>query len=778
MLTLVTAFFDLAKREASSRRTADDYIKHGKYILSLPHNLVVFIDPEFYWIVWEERKKHNLLHKTAIYPIRLEDLPYYQLRERMIIARTKNPTHNGSTIKDTANYMITMWSKFYFMQMITEKNPFNTTHFGWIDFGLTHVANIKYVDHAFENIPEQFKILILKWFTRDELNDPSYFLMNRGNIACGYFTASRDVMLKVCSSFRDQAISILDKGFAPTDEQILPFLIDCNPDLFTFYYGDYDGILSNYKIQHISMPTTLLNLTYCCNKKEFTMGVDIGERVYSSYCNGTLECRPDELKTFMNLYHLCLKDSGKDITKLIEPTEYIDLLFNNKDYEQVLYQINTLKTNLWYKFYMKGRVLEEQGSWNLALSSYLEAYQHDTDKAEPLYQISRHYRIGGQCQLGYMFAQKALSCKDSTLHHKIKEEISICAYYTKDRHIGYKVSDELDLNRKTESSVRNMVRSNMFFYIPLLHPQSITLDIELPQLSSTHKYNPLNPSIIPWKEGYLVNCRCVNYEKKGDPLHIMDSSGCIITRNILCEYDSKWNKRRQWEIIDDLKGLVHGNVIGLEDLRLFEWKSPMKEAEWKSEVWFTATCWMTGAVPQMVLCQLDSELVHVRRKYLLIGPNGEFHHEKNWLPYIQDDILYIIYSHEPYIILKIPSIPESNTGKIQCDIYHQSSHKHYFGAFKGSCSPIPIGDAYLGLVHETIQRERRYYLERFVWYDKDSHIKKVSLPFNFLHHGIEFNCGMCFNGTDIIIGWGKEDSSVGLVQIPISTVSKLLYELE
>ena len=127
---------------------------------------------------------------------------------------------------------------------------------------------------------------------------------------------------------------------------------------------------------------------------------------------------------------------------------------------------------------------------------------------------------------------------------------------------------------------------------------------------------------------------------------------------------------------------------------------------------------------KMVLCQLDSELVHVRRKYLLIGPNGEFHHEKNWLPYIQDDILYIIYHHEPYIILKIPSIPESNTGKIQCDIYHQSSHKHYFGAFKGSCSPIPIGDAYLGLVHETIQRERRYYLERFVWYDKIDILRK------------------------------------------------------
>ena len=56
MITLVTAFFDLAKREVSSRRTADDYIKHGKYILSLPQNLVIFIDPEFYWIVWEEQR--------------------------------------------------------------------------------------------------------------------------------------------------------------------------------------------------------------------------------------------------------------------------------------------------------------------------------------------------------------------------------------------------------------------------------------------------------------------------------------------------------------------------------------------------------------------------------------------------------------------------------------------------------------------------------------------------------------------------------------------------
>ena len=655
-------------------------------------------------------KKHGLLDKTAIYPIKLEDLPYFQLKERVHEARTRNPTRNGSSIKDTANYIITIWSKFHFLRMIADKNPFGTTHIGWIDFGLTHVANTKYVDDLFTSIPDQFKILLMKWFVRSELNDPSYFDFYRGNIATGYFTAEKNNMLNVCSLFHDRAMDILKKGYGATEEQILPFLMDQYPDLFTFYYGDYDGILSNYQSQRISIPTTLMNLSYCVQKREFKKGLDIGNRVKA----GTLELQPDQLKTFTELYETCLKNMG-------------------------------------------------------TIESYLELYQQNPDNPEPLYQIAKHFRLEGKQQLGYMFARRSLQCKDRSLSDKIKEEISICAYYTGDRKVGYQVSDELLLDRKVSSSVKDMVRSNIFFYLEQLNPEFIPMDITLPKLSATHRYNPLNPSIIRWKDGYLINCRTVNYEKKGDPLYILDGSGCIRTRNILCEYTSEMKKMKQWEVLDDSKGPIHGNIVGLEDLRLLEWKD---------EVWFTATSWLTGAVPQMVLCQLDSNLIHVKKKYLLIGPNGEFHSEKNWLPYVHDDVLYLIYSHEPYIILKVPEIPDTHFGKISCLIHHESSHKHCLAGFKGSCSPIPYKSGYLGLIHETIQRERRYYVERFVWYDSEMKIKKVSVPFNFLHKGIEFNCGMISTGSEIIIGWSKEDSSVGLVKMKSEVIKDLLYDLE
>jgi len=41
--------------------------------------------------------------------------------------------------KDTADFMICMNSKVEFLKETIDKNPYNTTHFAWIDFGITYV---------------------------------------------------------------------------------------------------------------------------------------------------------------------------------------------------------------------------------------------------------------------------------------------------------------------------------------------------------------------------------------------------------------------------------------------------------------------------------------------------------------------------------------------------------------------------------------------------------------------------------------------------------------
>lgn len=765
-LTLVTAFFDLAKREGTNRRLSADYLKHGQYILSLPHPIVIYIDPEFFWFVWEERKKHKLLEQTVIIPIRLEDVPLYQHKDRVHAARQANPTRNGSPIKDSANYIITMWSKFHFLTEVATKNPFTTTHFGWIDFGLTHVASMKYAESAFREIADPVKLLVLKWFTNAELESEDYFLWNRGHIACGYMTGNQSSILRLCHLLFQYAMIALNQGYGPTDEQIMPLMIRDHPDLFTFYYGDYDGILSNHHQQTISLPTLLRNLDWCQNAGEYGRVIDI----ISAVTKGSPEGSPEDLA------HISRLSSPEGFRSMIE--SYL-LKKNYVAGIMLCDRMIEMKHNDWEARYLKGQCHEGKDEWDLALAEYFCAYQMNSERAEPFYRIAHHYRLNGKQKLGYFFGQQALNIVTRTpddypeIYYQIAEEVTICAYYTEQRHTGMELSNHLLLDRKTNSGLRHLIRQNMFFYLePTPNLTTFPIPLDLPPLTSESKksYRPLNPSIIQFRDGYLVNCRTVNYEKRGDMITVIDGTNCLKTRNLLVEYDHDLTQRRQWEMVDPLGGAVATNVSGLEDLRLFVWNN---------EVWFSTTCWFTGATPQILLCQLDCDSHEVKRKYLLLGPKGEFHPEKNWIPYIVEGKLYFIYSHQPYTILHIPKLPTEPTGRIVCHIHREEELKFHLADLRGSAPPIPLNDGYIGLTHEVITREKRYYIERWVWYDTTMTPKMMSPPFYFRHLGVEFSCGMVrsYDNQSVIVGLGQEDCEVYLAQIPISTITSTLQIL-
>jgi glycosyltransferase involved in cell wall biosynthesis len=77
--------------------------------------------------------------------------------------------------------------------------------------------------------------------------------------------------------------------------------------------------------------------------------------------------------------------------------------------------------------------------WEQTLGTYLEAYQARPVRAEPLYEIARHYRLSETFELGYLFAQLAsqipepddmLFVDTDVYAWKATDELAICAYYT------------------------------------------------------------------------------------------------------------------------------------------------------------------------------------------------------------------------------------------------------------------------------------------------------------------------------------------------------------
>ena len=101
---------------------------------------------------------------------------------------------------------------------------------------------------------------------------------------------------------------------------------------------------------------------------------------------------------------------------------------------------------------------------------------------------------------------------------------------------------------------------------------------------------------------------------------------------------------------------------------------------------------------------------------------------------------------------------------------------------RGSSQVLPFGDNgdRICVTHETDfyyhqnkKKDAQYY-HRFIIWDKDWNIKKVSKQFKFMNAMIEFACGMVIKDDYLIISFGFQDNAAHLLKMPL----KLLDELE
>jgi hypothetical protein len=244
-LTLVSAFFDLASRESSTRPNAEYYLTHGRFLLSLNVNKVIYCDRHMEEPIKKIIDEFGTWDSTILRPTSLEERKYYELLPE---ASNCSRAQSNNIVKDTVLYSITMWVKFELLEEVAKENPWNNSHIAWFDFGLAHVAETEYAMEAFEELPEQgVRLLMLRPWTKEEVLDPTYYDAHRGINGAGFILGTRNNIIDLCKVFRQEVSIALFKGKAPVDEQILPVIHMKYPTLFKFYYGDYAEILENVK---------------------------------------------------------------------------------------------------------------------------------------------------------------------------------------------------------------------------------------------------------------------------------------------------------------------------------------------------------------------------------------------------------------------------------------------------------------------------------------------------------------------------------------------------
>ncbi len=446
---------------------------------------------------------------------------------------------------------------------------------------------------------------------------------------------------------------------------------------------------------------------------------------------------------------------------------------------------------VWYAKYQIAKSYEALNQWDEALKWYLDAIETDPARAEAFEKITTHYRSSRQNSLAYLFAnmgRKLPYPKDHLLFvecpaysYRFDEELSICSYYTPNKEQGFEATNRLVTNKETPEHIKQMGYRNMLFYVNNIsnasfRPVEFTLPMVRADLGLTYKAT--NPSIIKTNDGYAVICKTVNYTQTGatnytpiDP-DVPKLWGNIKTRNFLLKYNKDFKLLSQYELIDDLSDKLklpnRGGVFDIEDCRIFR----------ADPVQFTCTVFdMTPDNPvEIGLCSAAKTPVNQSLRLESIiplkGPQpGRV--EKNWLPFLKDNVMNVIYSYDPFIIYAV----DQQTGALREHVKY--TPKCDLSSFRGSSGPVPFDNGYLVIVHEVVFNQDRFYLHRFLYLDKDFKIEKMSLPFTFKHVGIEFCGGMAMDhtGSHVLMGVGIEDAEAFIVSVDVETIKSMLRSL-
>ena len=212
----------------------------------MPYPLVIFTDLDDNTIELINNERANFKEKTYICKKPFEETYFFKHKDILPELQKKFTILNGNTQHETPFYIILNNNKFDFIESAIDLNPFNSNHFIWMDYGINHVAQNTEIIHEWINkIPDKIKQLCINPYVED-VPQKEHFKFIYHNMAGGLFSGSKENLLKYSSLFKKKTEEIYKDNWYQIDEAVMTMVNRENPDLFDLFYGDYQGIISNY----------------------------------------------------------------------------------------------------------------------------------------------------------------------------------------------------------------------------------------------------------------------------------------------------------------------------------------------------------------------------------------------------------------------------------------------------------------------------------------------------------------------------------------------------
>jgi GT2 family glycosyltransferase len=283
-----------------------------------------------------------------------------------------------------------------------------------------------------------------------------------------------------------------------------------------------------------------------------------------------------------------------------------------------------------------------------------------------------------------------------------------------------------------------------------------------------------NPSVMATGSGWSVLVRAL------DPLpYSGPEAPYLSSENWLVKYDASLRPQFTTRLLDqEVRERCIEARNGLEDGRLFMWSG----RQWALFSGLQRS--RRGYINAMILAEVEGD--RLCNPIVLPSPH-QLSREKNWMPWVMDNELYLVYSTQP---LEVYRYTPDGLIRVHGGV---AVPKNSGAMISGSSQVIPWGEDYLAITHQRnraplatrlmqkyvtrdpdYQRKKVLFTHHMLLLDRHFNIKAQSRAFHFETAGIEFCAGLASQDGRVLISYGVMDEKARLLELDPSQVDRIL----
>jgi hypothetical protein len=317
-INIVTGYWNVR-----SDRSESVYLDNFKNVLSLSHNMTVFVPKKYEQFVYDNRL--NLLDKTDIVIVELDDIKnkYFKnfwdkLQSIRLDPGWYNSTHwlTGTPQSFSEWYNPIVMSKVFFIHEAYERNTFDSSKFIWVDAGITqHISSDIVCDDSLDGMAKNIKSVLFPSidYVSTEVHGFHYSgfkkytnIIPKWLCRATIFGCDRKYVKKFKEDYSYYLKDTLELGYLGTEESIFSLLSCVDAEIY-----------NRYHTEKASMPNKFLQ-----KMKEMEGNKDL---IISAIANYGV----DKIKNYINSINSCGFNGDKVMIVYNVPDETIKYLQSN-----------------------------------------------------------------------------------------------------------------------------------------------------------------------------------------------------------------------------------------------------------------------------------------------------------------------------------------------------------------------------------------------------------------------------------------------------------------